>query len=359
YSPHKKNKKRGDKKSFQNDLAFFITGTNPPVLSKNKISVWGLESRSSSDEVEELASVPIDGIITDLKVFENNNKPMIVASTSKGSLHLFSIYNLPSKFEYLGYQQQINNRSLVSRNSDDSTYDICNIFKEKSCDPINKNSSLNSIDISYDQQHLITVGNDGFMSLLSLDSLLPIYTNRYIDGLGVNVVKSISNSQVITSGENPIIKFWDFRANSTTPTKIIKTQSPRINSLEVHQDQQHIIAAGGSDGRVTLFDIRSGDYPIDQNKNHNSDVWELSFNKSNPNQLYSCSEDGSIYQYSYSNDNFMRADDDNTFDLYNKEVTPLQLPGCIGSIDSFDINSNINRLICCSTTSQCLIVKSI
>ncbi|KAM9952579.1 hypothetical protein ACTFIR_007633 [Dictyostelium discoideum] len=384
YSTHKINKVRFLNRNFHNDTSLFVTGTNHPVLSKNKISVWGLESRQNSDEVEELASVPIDGIVTELKVIEINNKPMIIGSTSKGSIFMYSIFNLPNKFEYVGYDGLLDKKyeNYNNINNINDTYDTCNLLKERiwfnssssnnnvNSNNINNNnnnnnngSCINSFDISYDQHSLVTVGNDGVMNLLSIENLIPIYTNRYIDGLSVNVVKSITSNQIITSGElGRYIKFWDIRSNSSQPVKTIKTQCPRIFSLAIHKDEQHIIAAGSSDGQVNLFDIRN-DYSIDQNKTHNSNVWELSFSKSNPNQLYSCSEDGFIYQYSYNKDNLgggmMTNQINNTFDIYSKEVSLLQLPTSIGSIDSFDINSNINRLICCSTSSQCLIVKSL
>ncbi|KAF2074215.1 hypothetical protein CYY_004461 [Polysphondylium violaceum] len=355
YTTHKINKIRWYSKSFHNDLSLFVTGTNHSVISKNKISIWELESRSNSDEVKEISSMPVDGIVTELKMFEYNHKPMILSSTTEGKLSLFSIFNLPCKFEYVGYNKAANNNNNSDEsmsNNDNNTFETCNLFKEKSWDNSN---GINCFDTTLDYHNIATVGQDGALNILSLDSFKPIQTIKNIDGLYINTIKYTNKNELITSGENPLIKIWDTRVDSNTPVKSINSNLGSIHCLAVHPDQPHIIAAGGSNGQVYLFDTRNS-FSIDQNKIHNSNVWELSFSKMNPNQLYSCSEDGTISLYDYSKDNSIMSTG-NTFDIYNKESSHVMIPGGIGPIDSFDIN-NHNRLIS-SSSSQCLVVKSL
>ncbi|KYR01424.1 WD40 repeat-containing protein [Tieghemostelium lacteum] len=333
-----------------NQLSLFATGSiNSQQLSKNKISIWSYDCRLlDNNDSKILNSINHSGIVTDLKFFEYNNQPAILSGSSDGSLS-FYLFNL-----------QNNQIKLLKR-----------------WESLHNHCELNALDLNFDL-NLATVGSDGNLNILNLDSILPYYTIKNVDGLNVRSVKYQSKNELVTSGCNSILKFWDIRvSNRSPPIKVIKPLSPnqQVNSLSVHPDQTHIIATGNSDGSVTLFDFRNS-FAIDQNTLHSAPVWEISFNKLNSNQLYSCSEDGSIISYDYANKNrlimsmFNMVDNyDNstqlssssasTFDQSHKKIFQF-IPSYStpSSIDSFDISHTNNHLIAC-TSSQSLIVKTV
>ncbi|EFA86267.1 WD40 repeat-containing protein [Heterostelium album PN500] len=341
-------------KSYHNDFVLFATGSNQ---SNNRISLWGVDIKGQTDEPLEISYFPNGGggVISDLRFVEMRSQPAIVASDSKGSLTVIKPNSIPKKYtevQHRGRHSQQNNTSL-----DMPEEPSCKLEKVKRWENLHK-GGITAIDTTYDNEHIVTVGNDGVLNVLSIDSPIPIYTNKKIDGLSVHTVRYMTNNEIITSGVNSVLKFWDIRSSTHQPIKTIRqvqqTQTSPTHSIAVHHDQTHIIATGNADGYVSLFDFRNS-FAIDQNQNHKSHVWEVEFSKSKSNQLFSCSQDGSVYLYDYNRDNNMTST--NIFDLYDKAVTPVVASGLTASsIDSFDISAH--HLFCVGS-SQSLVIKSL
>ncbi|CAG8595981.1 6766_t:CDS:2, partial [Diversispora eburnea] len=67
-----------------------------------------------------------------------------------------------------------------------------------------------------------------------------------------------------------------------------------FNCLAVNSSQVNQIAAGSSDGFVTIWDIKNLEEPIRRARPHDTHVNELIFHPHRPGFLFSCSEDGTI-----------------------------------------------------------------
>ncbi|GAM24272.1 hypothetical protein SAMD00019534_074470, partial [Acytostelium subglobosum LB1] len=334
---------------FHNDYALFATGSNQKC---NNIALWSIDTRSQSEEPEQLCAFPVGGLdhnVTDMRFVDIRGVPTIVYGDSDGSLTLLSVSDLPAKCIQPAAAHHKHNKQQQNGEDSDSAAANTRLTKQKRWEHAHR-GGINSIDNSFDNEHIATVGSDGSMNIFSHEYDQPIYTNKKIDGLSINAVRYMSNNELITSGVNSVLKFWDIRSGSNSaPIKTIKqvqSQMSTVHCIAVHHDQPHIIATGNADGYVSIFDFRNS-FSIDQNRNHTSNVWEVSFSRAKSSQVYSCSEDGSVYLYDYNRDNKMTSA--NMFDVYNKVVQPVISSGLTASsIDSFDINTSLQTLICSS-----------
>lgn len=96
-----------------------------------------------------------------------------------------------------------------------------------------------------------------------------------------------------------------------------------LHCVDRHPNQQHIVATGGQDGMLCVWDVRQGGTPISLMEAHSaesqipslfhfkhisgsvsltflwisSSVWEVRFHPTNPDHLFTCSEDGSLLHW--------------------------------------------------------------
>jgi len=68
-----------------------------------------------------------------------------------------------------------------------------------------------------------------------------------------------------------------------------------LQSVAVHNTVRHLLATGGSDGLVSMWDLRNNGSPVGPYMNvHDADIWEIRFHPTQPYQIITCSEDGSV-----------------------------------------------------------------
>ncbi|CAJ0952201.1 unnamed protein product [Ranitomeya imitator] len=82
------------------------------------------------------------------------------------------------------------------------------------------------------------------------------------------------------------------RANDRTP----------LHCLDRHPSQQHVVATGGQDGMLCIWDVRQSRIPISLLNAHDAEMWEVHFHPSKPDHLFTCSEDGSLWHWDASAD---------------------------------------------------------
>ncbi|NXC18029.1 NUP43 protein, partial [Corythaeola cristata] len=75
-----------------------------------------------------------------------------------------------------------------------------------------------------------------------------------------------------------------------------------LHCVDRHPNQQHIVATGGQDGMLSIWDIRQGTMPVSLLNAHEAEMWEVHFHPSNPDHLFTCSEDGSLWHWDASTD---------------------------------------------------------
>ena len=69
------------------------------------------------------------------------------------------------------------------------------------------------------------------------------------------------------------LRIWDVRSASDSPARIIvSSDTPTaLRSVDCHPAQGHVIATGGADGCVTLFDVRKECAPVTRLQIHDND----------------------------------------------------------------------------------------
>lgn len=68
-----------------------------------------------------------------------------------------------------------------------------------------------------------------------------------------------------------------------------------LQSVAIHNTVRHLLATGGSDGLVSMWDLRNNGSPVGPYMNvHDGDIWEIKFHPTQPYQIITCSEDGSV-----------------------------------------------------------------
>uniref|UniRef100_A0A0B7A1P2 Uncharacterized protein n=2 Tax=Arion vulgaris TaxID=1028688 RepID=A0A0B7A1P2_9EUPU len=75
--------------------------------------------------------------------------------------------------------------------------------------------------------------------------------------------------------------------------------------VDKHPGQAHIVATGGVDGMLTIWDLRQEQFPMTLLEAHTGPMWEVKFHPHNPNHLFTCSDDGSLWHWdgsAYSSD---------------------------------------------------------
>lgn len=68
-------------------------------------------------------------------------------------------------------------------------------------------------------------------------------------------------------------------------------------SITHHPTQRHIVVAGGSDGSLTVWDLRQNTYPISQLNAHAKSVSEILFHQDRPDNLFTCSVSGELWHW--------------------------------------------------------------
>ena len=69
------------------------------------------------------------------------------------------------------------------------------------------------------------------------------------------------------------LRIWDVRSSSDRPSRVIASCDAltALRCVDRHPAQGHVIAAGGADGCVTLFDARKECAPVTRLQIHEDD----------------------------------------------------------------------------------------
>ncbi|RMC12945.1 hypothetical protein DUI87_10472 [Hirundo rustica rustica] len=110
-----------------------------------------------------------------------------------------------------------------------------------------------------------------------------------------------NNPEIVTVGEDGRINL--FRADQKDAVRTIGLMAGDrvpLHCVDRHPNQQHIVATGGQDGMLSIWDIRQGTMPVSLLNAHEAEMWEVHFHPSDPDHLFTCSEDGSLWHWDTS-----------------------------------------------------------
>ncbi|KAJ8315816.1 hypothetical protein KUTeg_007966 [Tegillarca granosa] len=131
---------------------------------------------------------------------------------------------------------------------------------------------------------IVSAGEDGRINVLHIGQKSPNPYKDTRDSSTINSIIFLKQTEFITVNSTGQLKIYDMRLNSSQPSQTLSLTgdlSP-LQCIDKHPGQPHIITTGGQDGTL---------------------VWEVKFHKQNPDHIFTCSEDGSVWHWDGSNVN--------------------------------------------------------
>jgi len=179
-----------------------------------------------------------------------------------------------------------------------------NSFEDRHCwnklhryDVTDELASCCTFDVS--GQEIITGGEDGRMNILHIDRKDPIYTMDVMDSSNVTGIQYITSKEFLSINSTGQLKIWDTRKlakdNKPSKTLTLSGNACPLLSVDKHPNQPHIVVTGHGDGVIGIWDTRQEKAPVTLIDAHSAEVWQVKFHPMYPDNLFTCSEDGSCW----------------------------------------------------------------
>ncbi|KPP79785.1 nucleoporin Nup43-like [Scleropages formosus] len=120
---------------------------------------------------------------------------------------------------------------------------------------------------------IVTVGEDGRIILFRVDHKSILRTIENADSSTIHAVTFLRTTEVLTVNSIGQLKLWDFRQQGNDPVQILYLTGDRVplHSVDRHPNQQHIVATGGQDGMLCIWDVRHGSIPFSLMEAHSAE----------------------------------------------------------------------------------------
>lgn len=146
---------------------------------------------------------------------------------------------------------------------------------------------------------VVSAGEDGRINVLNLGHRKPVRVFDKADSCTINSITFLKQFEVLTVNSSGQLKIFDLRQTDDDPARSLSVtgeQTP-LHCVDKHPTQNHIVATGGQDGVLCIWDLRQEKFPVTLLEAHSSSMWEVKFHPTNPDHLFSCSEDGSVWHW--------------------------------------------------------------
>ncbi|ESO85758.1 hypothetical protein LOTGIDRAFT_221179 [Lottia gigantea] len=251
----------------------FVTGSWDDDV--NKICLWKVNSGVQDEnlqrdlEPQKICEAAIEGDVTDL-CYVAEDQLMVTSST--GSVCMF-------------------------KHNNHTGLEFCSIWKGLH-EMQGESVSCTCIGNRGDDM-VATSGEDGRLIILNINQTKPVRIQDNADSCTINSLTFLTQSEILTVNSFGQLKIFDIRRDSDQPVNIfsVNEDNTPLHCVDKHPGQPHIVAAGGQDGMLTIWDIRKDKYPMTLLEAHSAAMWEVKFHPSNPDHLFTCSEDGSLWHW--------------------------------------------------------------
>uniref|UniRef100_A0A2K6KKM8 Nucleoporin 43 n=1 Tax=Rhinopithecus bieti TaxID=61621 RepID=A0A2K6KKM8_RHIBE len=115
---------------------------------------------------------------------------------------------------------------------------------------------------------IVTVGEHGRINLFKADHKEAIRTIDNADSSTFHAVTFLQTPEILTVNSIGQLKTWNFRQQGNEPSHILSLTSDRV---PLHC---HVVATGGQDGILSIWDVRQGTMPVSLLKAHEAEMWE-------------------------------------------------------------------------------------
>ena len=137
------------------------------------------------------------------------------------------------------------------------------------------------------------------MNILHIDRKDPVYTMENMDSANVTGIKYITSKEFLSINSTGQLKIWDSRTLSkdNQPQKVLTLPGNAcpLLSVDKHPNQPHIVVTGHGDGVIGIWDTRQEKAPVTLIDAHSAEVRQVKFHAMYPDNLFTCSEDGSCW----------------------------------------------------------------
>ncbi|EDO33534.1 predicted protein [Nematostella vectensis] len=247
---------------------------------RNRLSVW---------QIEDIPAEP--GAVTGT----TPNEPILVADTE----HIGDVTDI----QYVGPESVVvasssGNVSLYQYNTKRKVIYIEQVW-ERMHFHLDQSCPCTSVATSQTSSDIITAGEDGRLNVLKTGNQNPIRFYDSADSTSINDITFTTTSEVVGVTFSGQVKMWDLRNRNNKPSRTMLLSGDRVPLLCVdkHPTQPHLLAAGGQDGVLSIWDMRQEQYPVTLLEGHSAEVWEVKFHPQKADHLFTCSEDGSVWQW--------------------------------------------------------------
>ncbi|XP_067840176.1 nucleoporin Nup43 [Heptranchias perlo] len=246
---------------------------------QNRVCLWAIYDTGSTETDEQYVEDPQfvcaighDGDVMDLQFLDPER---IITASSTGSVTIFRHHQ---NSQTLSVHQRWDRAHYHSCDSAPCTSLVCN------------------------GPEIVTVGEDGRINHFQADQKAPVRTIDNADSSSLHAVTFLRTTEILTVNSIGQLKIWDFRQPGNVPSQIYSLTGERVplHCVDRHPNQQHIVATGGQDGTLCIWDVRQGSMPVSLLDAHSAEMWEVHFHPSNPDHVFTCSEDGSLWQWNAS-----------------------------------------------------------
>ncbi|XP_005089321.1 nucleoporin Nup43 [Aplysia californica] len=250
---------------------------------QNSVSVWKVWDRLSTEdngmsepllehEPQKIFEIPHVGDVTDMQYMSHD---LLAVSSSAGGVAV--------------YKHQPNTEGL----SKVCSWDKLHRFAPGSTSPCTCISPR-------DDDWLVSGGEDGHLNVLALGQREPVQVIEKADSCTINAVTFLKQMEVLTVSSFGQLKIFDLRQEPGKGAKIFSVsegQHTPLLCVDKHPGQAHVVATGGEDGMLTVWDLRKEKFPMTLLEAHTGAMWEVKFHPHNPHHLFTCSDDGSLWHW--------------------------------------------------------------
>ncbi|CAH2250829.1 nucleoporin Nup43 [Pelobates cultripes] len=249
---------------------------------ENKLSIWSTGGFGALNTEEDyqgdfklLCDIRHNGDVLDMQFLD---KDRIVTASSSGSVTIFRHHQnnqtLSEKQRWVQAHHHVGSKGIAAP----CTSVVCS------------------------NPEIVSVGEDGRINLFRADSKEVVRIIDDADSSAMHAVTFLRTTEILTVNSFGQLKMWDLRQQGNDPTQIFSVTGDRIplHCVDRHPSQQHIVATGGQDGMLCIWDVRQSRMPISLLNAHEAKMWEIHFHPSKPDHLFTCSEDGSLWHWDAS-----------------------------------------------------------
>ncbi|XP_042212319.1 nucleoporin Nup43-like isoform X2 [Homarus americanus] len=147
---------------------------------------------------------------------------------------------------------------------------------------------------------IASVGEDGKLVIINPNQKATNRTIESVGGCSVYAVVYVRASEVVTANMQGHLKLWDLRASQPAKATLLSPDQIAVCHLAGHPTQQHLVAAGGEDGALAIWDMRNTGQPFSIISAHNGPISEVKFHPGAPEHLFTCGLDGQLLHWDAS-----------------------------------------------------------